>query len=55
MYIAMNRFKVLKDRTSDFESTWLELVECAALTGVALCSCAVRRPTNLRERGTMQS
>jgi heme-degrading monooxygenase HmoA len=23
MYIAMNRFKVLKDRTSDFESTWL--------------------------------
>jgi len=23
MYIAMNRFKVLKDRTSDFESAWL--------------------------------
>ena len=23
MYIAMNRFKVLKDCTSDFESTWL--------------------------------
>ena len=23
MYIGMNRFKVLKDRTSDFESAWL--------------------------------
>ena len=23
MYIAMNRFKVLKDRTTDFESMWL--------------------------------
>jgi heme-degrading monooxygenase HmoA len=22
MYIAMNRFKVLKDRTADFESVW---------------------------------
>jgi heme-degrading monooxygenase HmoA len=23
MFIAMNRFRVLKDRTSDFESVWL--------------------------------